>query len=97
MKPRIYIETSVISYLAARPSREAVNAAHTPTPLLADNTLAELWAAKDATALLYRNASTYFAYLSEVSIAQVAKKPRSNHAKPITQKSTKQNRNALAT
>ena len=27
MKPRIYVETSVISYLAARPSTDAVNAA----------------------------------------------------------------------
>lgn len=28
MKPRIYIETSIISYLAARPSRDLITAAH---------------------------------------------------------------------
>ena len=27
MKPRVYVETSVISYLAARPSRDPVKAA----------------------------------------------------------------------
>ena len=28
MKPRVYIETSVISYLTARPSRDLVTAGH---------------------------------------------------------------------
>jgi hypothetical protein len=28
MKPRVYVETSVISYLAARPSRDLIVAAH---------------------------------------------------------------------
>jgi len=28
MKPKAYIETSMVSYLAARPSRDLVSAAH---------------------------------------------------------------------
>ena len=40
MKPRIYIETSVISYLAARPSLDAVNAARQYESL-------RLWTARD--------------------------------------------------
>jgi len=28
VKPRIYIETSIVSYLAARPSRDLITAAH---------------------------------------------------------------------
>ena len=40
MKPRIYIETSVISYLAARPSLDAVNAARQYESL-------RLWSARD--------------------------------------------------
>ncbi len=40
MKPRIYVETSVISYLAARPSLDAVNAARQYESL-------RLWSARD--------------------------------------------------
>ena len=40
MKPRIYIETSVISYLAARPSLDAVNTARQYESL-------RLWSARD--------------------------------------------------
>lgn len=40
MKPRIYIETSVVSYLAARPSLDAVNAARQYESL-------RLWSARD--------------------------------------------------
>jgi hypothetical protein len=40
MKPRIYIETSVIGYLAARPSTDAINAAR-------QNHSLQLWLARD--------------------------------------------------
>lgn len=40
MKPRIYIETSVIGYLAARPSLDAINAAR-------QNHSLQLWMAQD--------------------------------------------------
>lgn len=40
MKPRVYLETSVVSYLTALPSRDLIRAAHQQITL-------EWWAAKD--------------------------------------------------
>lgn len=45
MKPRVYVETSVISYLTARPSREAVNTAR-------QIQARALWQAQDRLSLL---------------------------------------------
>jgi hypothetical protein len=48
MKPRIYIETSVISYLVARPSLDAINAAR-------QNHSLQLWLARDQFDLVLSN------------------------------------------
>lgn len=40
MKPRVYVETSVVSYLAARPSTDAINAAR-------QGYAQQLWLARD--------------------------------------------------
>ena len=49
MKKSVYLETSVVSYLAARPSRDLLVAARQQTSL-ADEVLRELWRVKDANA-----------------------------------------------
>ena len=41
MKPRVYLETTIVSYLTARPSRDLVRAAH-------QEMTCEWWAGRDA-------------------------------------------------
>ncbi|WP_437588326.1 hypothetical protein [Sorangium sp. So ce1000] len=41
MKPSVYVETSIVSYLTARPSRDLVRAAH-------QEVTGEWWAGRDA-------------------------------------------------
>jgi len=81
MKPRVYVETSVIRYLAARPSADAINATR---PLVGDSYLHlhtpglvqqpdQIAAARDLSSFVSQRCAT--SALVEAAVGQVGYNP----------------------